>query len=47
MRGLRRPGATTPIDERGAIEIVMLVGRYRMLATALRTLRVVPDRPRR
>jgi len=34
-------------DERGAIEIVMLVGHYRMLATALRTLRVVPDRPRR
>ena len=34
-------------DEREAIEIVMLVGHYRMLATALRTLRVRPDRPRR
>jgi AhpD family alkylhydroperoxidase len=34
-------------DERAAIEIVMLVGHYRMLATALQTLRVVPDRPRR
>jgi len=34
-------------DEREAIEIVMLVGHYRMLATALQTLRVVPDRPRR
>ncbi len=34
-------------DERAAIEIVMLVGHYRMLATALHTLRVVPDRPRR
>jgi AhpD family alkylhydroperoxidase len=34
-------------DERAAIEIVMLVGHYRMLATALRTLRVRPDRPRR
>jgi AhpD family alkylhydroperoxidase len=33
-------------DERAAIEIVMLVGHYRMLATALRTLRVRPDRPR-
>jgi AhpD family alkylhydroperoxidase len=34
-------------DEHEAIEIVMLVGHYRMLAMALRTLRVVPDRPRR
>jgi AhpD family alkylhydroperoxidase len=33
-------------DDRVAIEIVMLVGHYRMLATALRTLRVRPDRPR-
>ena len=33
-------------DEREAIEIVMLVGHYRMLATALRTLRVQPDRSR-
>jgi len=34
-------------DERAVIEIVMLVGHYRMLATALQALRVVPDRPRR
>ena len=34
-------------DERVVIEIVMLVGHYRMLATALRALRVRPDRPRR
>ncbi|WP_245994399.1 carboxymuconolactone decarboxylase family protein [Nocardioides immobilis] len=33
-------------DERATIEIVMLVGHYRMLATALHTLRVAPDRPR-
>lgn len=33
-------------DERTAIEIVMLVGHYRMLATALRVLRVQPDSPR-
>ena len=32
-------------DERTCIEVVMLVGHYRMLATALRTLRVQPDRP--
>lgn len=34
------------LDERRAIELVLLVGHYRMLATALRTLRVRPDRPR-
>jgi AhpD family alkylhydroperoxidase len=34
------------LDERERIELVMLVGHYTMLATALRTLRVVPDRPR-
>lgn len=34
-------------DEHEAIELVMLVGHYRMLATALRVLRVRPDRPRR
>ncbi|WP_235736164.1 carboxymuconolactone decarboxylase family protein [Nocardioides alcanivorans] len=34
------------LDERTRIELVMLVGHYRMLATALQTLRVVPDRPR-
>lgn len=36
----------TAHDERTAIELVLLVGHYRMLATALRTLRVQPDRPR-
>ncbi len=34
------------LDEREAIELVMLVGHYRMLATALHALRVRPDRPR-
>ncbi len=33
-------------DERRCIELVMLVGHYQMLATALNTLRVSPDRPR-
>ncbi len=33
-------------DERERIEIVMLVGHYAMLATALHVLRVQPDRPR-
>lgn len=33
-------------DERRALEVVMLVTHYRMLATALRTFRVRPDRPR-
>ena len=32
--------------ERGAIELLMLIGHYRMLATVLRTLRVQPDAPR-
>ncbi len=35
------------LDEREAIELVMLVGHYTMLATTLNTLRVEPDRPRR
>ncbi len=35
------------LDEREAIELVMLVGHYAMLATTLTTLRVEPDRPRR
>lgn len=35
------------LDEREAIELVMLVGHYAMLATTLNTLRVEPDRPRR
>jgi AhpD family alkylhydroperoxidase len=34
------------LDEREAIELVMLVGHYAMLATTLHTLRVEPDRPR-
>jgi AhpD family alkylhydroperoxidase len=33
-------------DDRERIEIVMLVGHYAMLATALHVLRVQPDRPR-
>ncbi len=33
-------------DERTRIEVLMLVGHYRMLATALHVLRVQPDRPR-
>jgi alkylhydroperoxidase family enzyme len=33
-------------DERRCIELVMLVGHYQMLATALNTLRVSPDRRR-
>lgn len=35
------------LDERGSIELVLLASHYEMLATALRTLRVAPDRPRR
>ena len=34
------------LDERECIELVMLVGHYTMLATALTALRVQPDRPR-
>lgn len=34
------------LDEPTAIELVMLVGHYEMLATTLTTLRVPPDRPR-
>lgn len=34
-------------DDRERIEVVMLVGHYAMLATALHALRVQPDRPRR
>ena len=34
-------------DEARCLEVVMLVGHYRMLATTLTTLRVQPDRPRR
>lgn len=35
------------LDERSAIELVLLAGHYEMLATAITTLRVPPDRPRR
>lgn len=35
------------LDPRSAIELVMLVGHYDMLATTLLTLRVQPDRPSR
>jgi alkylhydroperoxidase family enzyme len=35
------------LDEREAIELVMLVGHYDMLATAIATLRIAPDPPRR
>ena len=35
------------LDEPRAIEFVLLVGHYEMLATFLLTLRVRPDRPRR
>jgi AhpD family alkylhydroperoxidase len=34
------------LDEREAIELVLLVGHYTMLATTLTTLRVEPDQPR-
>lgn len=33
-------------DEPGALEVVLLAGHYRMLATALRVARVDPDSPR-
>jgi AhpD family alkylhydroperoxidase len=35
------------LDERGAIELVMLAGHYEMLATAIAALRIPADRPRR
>jgi AhpD family alkylhydroperoxidase len=34
------------LDERAAIELVLLVGHYEMLATAIGTLRIQPDRRR-
>jgi len=34
------------LDERGMIELVLLVGHYEMLATAIATLRIEPDRRR-
>ena len=35
------------LDEPTAIELVLLVSHYEMLATAITTLRIAPDRPRR
>lgn len=35
------------LDEREAIELLLLVGHYEMLATTLQALRVQPDAPRR
>lgn len=35
------------LGPREAIELVLLAGHYRMLATAITTLRLAPDRPRR
>jgi AhpD family alkylhydroperoxidase len=35
------------LSEREAIELVLLVGHYEMLATAITALRVPPDQPRR
>lgn len=34
------------LDERRLIELVLLAGHYEMLATAINTLRIEPDRPR-
>jgi hypothetical protein len=35
------------LEERDRIELVLLVGHYEMLATAIGTLRIQPDRRRR
>lgn len=35
------------LDDKGAIELLMLAGHYEMLATVLNTLRVQPDQDRR
>ena len=35
------------LDERGAVELLLLAGHYEMLATVLNTLRVETDQPRR
>ncbi|HET7736155.1 MAG TPA: carboxymuconolactone decarboxylase family protein [Nocardioidaceae bacterium] len=37
----------TELDERRAVEFLLLAGHYEMLATTLTTLRVQPDPPRR
>ena len=36
----------THLDDRRLIELVLLAGHYEMLATAIHTLRIQPDRPR-
>lgn len=40
-------GLRDHLDERETIELVLLVGHYEMLATAIATLRIQPDAPRR
>ena len=35
------------LEDRHLIELVLLAGHYEMLATAIRTLRIEPDRPRK
>jgi AhpD family alkylhydroperoxidase len=39
-------GLRSHLDDRGAIELVLLVGHYEMLATAIAALRIQPDRTR-
>jgi AhpD family alkylhydroperoxidase len=39
--------AADHLDDRELIELVLLVGHYRMLATAIAALRIQPDGPRR
>lgn len=34
------------LDDRGCVEFLLLAGHYRMLATALHTMRIKPDQPR-
>lgn len=40
-------GLRAHLGPREAIELLLLVGHYRMLATTIGTLRIAPDRPRR
>lgn len=49
-RDLSDPAWTTlreHLDERAAIELVLLATHYEMLATTINTLRIQPDQPRR
>lgn len=39
-------GVREHLDERGTIELVLLIAHYEMLATTITTLRIQPDRPR-